>query len=125
MDKTGYSSDVAFTPTGKAVQTRRGSRRAYARMEEKGSWQMCIAPDLAEFIAAQTSIFIATANNTELTATLMPEGYKARPEQAILFLESPLGTRIAPSTSPSGSTPPLLPLHSRSATSASRHWKPS
>src|SRR6266480_6251360 len=62
MDKTGYSSDVAFTPTVKAVQTRRGSRRAYARMEEKGSWQTRITPDLAEFIAAQTSVFIATAN---------------------------------------------------------------
>jgi hypothetical protein len=59
----GYSSDVAFTPTVKAVQTRRGSRRAYARMEEKGSWKTRITPDLAEFIAAQTSIFIATANN--------------------------------------------------------------
>jgi uncharacterized protein len=155
--KQGYSSDVAFTPTVKAVQTRRGSRRAYARMEEKGSWKTRITPDLAEFIAAQTSIFIATANNEgqpyiqhrggppgflrvlddrtigfadftgnrqyitqgnladnpkahlflidyaqrrrvkvwgeahvvegdgELMAMLMPEGYKARAEQAILF----------------------------------------
>ena len=58
----GYSSDVAFTPTVKGVQTRRGSRRAYARMEEKGSWETRITPELAEFIAAQTSIFIATAN---------------------------------------------------------------
>jgi uncharacterized protein len=158
MDTTqGYSSDVAFTPTVKAVQARRGSRRAYARMEEKGSWKTRITPDLAEFIAAQTSIFIATANNEgqpyiqhrggppgflrvlddrtigfadftgnrqyitqgnladnpkahfflidyaqrrrvkiwgearvvegdgELMAMLMPEGYKARAEQAILF----------------------------------------
>ena len=57
-----YSSDVAFTPTVKAMQTRRGSRRAYARMEEKGSWETRITPGLAGFIAAQTSIFIATAN---------------------------------------------------------------
>jgi len=64
MDRTqGYSSDIAFTPTVKAVQTRKGSRRAYARMEEKGSWQRRITPDLADFIAAQTSIFIATAND--------------------------------------------------------------
>ena len=155
-----YSSDVAFTPTVKAVQTRRGSRRAYARMEEKGSWKTHIAPDLEEFIAAQTSIFIATANKEgqpyiqhrgglpgflrvlddrtigfaeftgnrqyvtqgnladnpqahlflidyaqrrrvkiwgearvverdgELIAMLMPEGYKARAEQAILFTVS-------------------------------------
>ena len=152
-----YSSDVAFTPAVKAVQTRKGSRRAYGRMEERGSWKTRITPDLAEFIAAQTSIFIATANeegqpyiqhrggppgflhvldektigfadfvgnrqyitqgnladnpkahlflidyarrqrvkiwgearvvegDTELMAALMPEGYKARAEQATLF----------------------------------------
>ena len=57
-----YPSDVAFTPTVKAVQTRKGSRRSYERMEERGSWQTRITPDLAGFIAAQTSIFLATAN---------------------------------------------------------------
>ncbi len=153
----GYSSDVAFTPSVKAVQTRRGSRRAYGRMEERGSWKTRITLDLAELIAAQTSIFIATANkegqpyiqhrggppgfvrvlddqtigfadfggnrqyitqgnltdnpkahlflidyarrqrvkiwgearvvegDAELMAALMPQGYKARAEQAILF----------------------------------------
>ena len=155
-----YSSDVAFTPSVKAVQTRKGSRRAYGRMEDRGSWQTRITPDLAGFIAAQTSIFLATANgegqpyiqhrggppgflrvlddktigfadfagnrqyitqgnladnpkaqlflidyahrqrikiwgkarvvegDAELTAKLMPEGYKARPEQVILFTVS-------------------------------------
>jgi uncharacterized protein len=58
----GFSSDIAFTPAVKAIQTRRGSRRAYARMEEGGSWETRITPDLAEFIAAQTSAFLATAN---------------------------------------------------------------
>jgi uncharacterized protein len=58
-----YSSDVAFTPTVKAVQARKGSRQAYARMEERGGWQTRITPDLAEFIAAQTSVFLATANS--------------------------------------------------------------
>jgi uncharacterized protein len=63
MDTTGtYSSDVAFTPSVKAVQARKGSRQAYARMEERGAWQTRITPDLAEFIAAQTSAFLATAN---------------------------------------------------------------
>jgi predicted pyridoxine 5'-phosphate oxidase superfamily flavin-nucleotide-binding protein len=57
-----YASDIAFTPSVKAVQTRKGSRASYARMEEKGSWQTCITPDLAAFIEAQTSIFLATAN---------------------------------------------------------------
>jgi uncharacterized protein len=57
-----YSSDVAFTATVKSVQTRKGSRRAYARMEEAGSWESRITPDLKEFIEAQTSAFLATAN---------------------------------------------------------------
>ena len=57
-----YSSDVAFTPSVKAVQARNGSRHAYARMEEKGSWQTRVTPELAQFIAAQTSFFLATAN---------------------------------------------------------------
>lgn len=60
--RTGYSSDVAFTPAVKAVQTRKGSRNAYHRVEERGSWQTRIAPDLAAFIEAQTSIFLATVN---------------------------------------------------------------
>jgi len=57
-----YSSDVAFTPTVKAVQARKGSRASYARMEQKGGWQTHITPDLAGFIAAQTSVFLATVN---------------------------------------------------------------
>ena len=152
-----YSSDIAFTPTIKAIQTRKGSRHTYARMEEGGSWRTTITPDLAEFIAAQTSVFLGTANpdgqpyiqhrggpagflhvvddktiafadfagnrqfisqgnlsenpkaflflidyahrrrikiwgearvvegDAELTAKLMPAGYRAKPEQTILF----------------------------------------
>lgn len=155
-----YTSDVAFTPSVKAVQSRKGSRRAYARMEDRGAWQTGITPDLAEFIEAQTSIFLATVNpegqpyiqhrggpagflrvlddktigfvdfagnrqyitqgnladnpkaqlflinyaqrkrvkiwgearvvegDAELIAKLMPDGYKARPEQVILFTVS-------------------------------------
>ena len=56
------SSDVAFMPTVKAVQAHKGSRRAYARLEARGGWSTRITPELAEFIAAQTSVFLATAN---------------------------------------------------------------
>jgi predicted pyridoxine 5'-phosphate oxidase superfamily flavin-nucleotide-binding protein len=155
-----YSSDVAFTPTVKALQTRKGSRAAYAGAEERGGWQTRITGDLAEFIAAQTSVFLATVNaegqpyiqhrggppgflhvlddktigfvdyagnrqyitqgnladnpkaymfmidyahrrrvkiwgearvvegDADLTARLMPQSYKARPEQVILFTVS-------------------------------------
>jgi predicted pyridoxine 5'-phosphate oxidase superfamily flavin-nucleotide-binding protein len=152
-----YPSDVGFTPTVKAIQARKGSRASYARMEEAGSWQTKITPDLADFIAAQTSIFLGTASaegqpyiqhrggpagflrvlddktiafadfagnrqfisqgnladnpkaylflidyahrrrikiwgeakvvegDTDLTARLMPPGYRARPEQVMIF----------------------------------------
>jgi uncharacterized protein len=155
-----YSSDVAFTPTVKAVQARKGSRTSYARVEERGGWQTNIPPDLAAFIESQTSVFLATVNaqgqpyiqhrggpagflrvlddktigfadfagnrqyitqgnltdnpkaylflidyahrqrvkiwgearvvenDDALTAQLMPQGYKARPEQVILFTVS-------------------------------------
>ncbi len=158
MSETGLaaSSDVAFTPAVKAIQARRGSRRSYARMEERGGFKTEISEELSEFIAAQRSFFIATANlegqpyvqhrggapgflrvldthtlafadyagnrqyislgnladnpraqlflidyaerrrvkiwgtarvesDEKLLAKLMPEGYRARPEQAIVF----------------------------------------
>jgi predicted pyridoxine 5'-phosphate oxidase superfamily flavin-nucleotide-binding protein len=55
-------SDVAFTDTVKAIQRRKGSRSAYARMEAGGSWEQAITPDLKTEIEAQTSVFLATAN---------------------------------------------------------------
>ncbi len=151
------ASDIAFTPSVKAIQARKGSREAYAHMEQRGGWSNAIDAALEAFIAAQTSVFLATANaagqpyiqhrggpagflrvldertiafadyrgnrqfitsgnlgenghaflflidyaqrrrvkvwgtarvvenDPELIATLMPVGYKARPEQAIVF----------------------------------------
>ncbi|MBW8843642.1 MAG: pyridoxamine 5'-phosphate oxidase family protein [Burkholderiales bacterium] len=55
-------SDVAFTPTVKALQTRKGSRHAYARMEQGGGWESRITPDLKDEIEAQISVMLATAN---------------------------------------------------------------
>jgi predicted pyridoxine 5'-phosphate oxidase superfamily flavin-nucleotide-binding protein len=152
-----FPSDIAFTPSVKAIQARKGSRASYRRMEERGGWRTQIPPDLAAFIAEQTSVFLATASkdgqpyiqhrggpagflhvlddktigfadfagnkqyitlgnlaenskaylflidyvhrrrvkiwgearvvegDAELTAGLMPDDYKARPEQVILF----------------------------------------
>lgn len=62
MSTGPYPSDIAFTPTVKALQTQRGSRRAYAHMEAQGSWQTRITPDLHAFIAEQRSVFLATVN---------------------------------------------------------------
>jgi hypothetical protein len=33
LDMTAIISDIAFTPTVKALQTKKGSRAAYAKME--------------------------------------------------------------------------------------------
>ncbi|CAN1546262.1 COG3576 Predicted flavin-nucleotide-binding protein structurally related to pyridoxine 5'-phosphate oxidase [Rhabdaerophilaceae bacterium] len=152
-----FSSDIAFTPTVKAIQERKGSRKGYARMEDGGSWQTHATAELKSFVEVQTSFFLGTANaegqpyiqhrggpagflkvidgktlgfvdftgnrqyisqgnladnpkaylflidyvhrrrikiwgeariveaDADLTAQLMPPGYKARPEQIILF----------------------------------------
>jgi uncharacterized protein len=58
----GFSSDVAFTPSVKAVQARKGLRPVHRRIEEAGGWRTTITPDLAAFIAAQTGAFLATAS---------------------------------------------------------------
>jgi predicted pyridoxine 5'-phosphate oxidase superfamily flavin-nucleotide-binding protein len=60
-DTHTYSSDVAFTPAVKAVQARKGSRDAYSRVEQHGGWRTEIDEDLAAFLAAQDSMFLATA----------------------------------------------------------------
>jgi predicted pyridoxine 5'-phosphate oxidase superfamily flavin-nucleotide-binding protein len=56
-----YPSDVAFTPAVKAIQARKGSRHAYARVEENGGWLTEVDADLTAFLAAQDSMFLATA----------------------------------------------------------------
>jgi hypothetical protein len=152
-----HSSDVAFTPAVKAIQARKGSRDAYANVEQNGGWRTDIDDNLAAFLAETDSFYLATASadgqpyiqhrggpkgfvkvldkNTlaftdysgnrqfitqgnlsenpkahifvmdyahrrrvkiwgearvvdddpALTRSLMPQGYKARPEQVILF----------------------------------------
>jgi uncharacterized protein len=62
MTTKAPSSDVAFTPAVKAVQERRGSRKAYQRMEDKGGWRTTVTPELAAFLADRDSAYLATAN---------------------------------------------------------------
>jgi uncharacterized protein len=56
-----YSSDVAFTPAVKAIQARKGSRDAYARIEEHGGWRTEVDENLAAFLANANSLYFATA----------------------------------------------------------------
>jgi uncharacterized protein len=57
-----YPSDVAFTPTVKGMQSRLGSRELYARMETQRGFGTDLTPDVSAFVAAQRSVFLATAN---------------------------------------------------------------
>lgn len=151
------SSDIAFTPAVKALQTEHGSRQTYQRMEEMGGFRTEISDGLVDFLAHVDTAYLATAtasgqpyaqhrggpkgfirhlggstlgfadyagnrqyvttgnlsendkaflflmdyanrrriklwgrarvvgDDPALLAELMPEGYRARPEQAILF----------------------------------------
>lgn len=58
----GTGADIVFTPTIRALQTRNGSRDAYAKMEGRGGWSDEITPQLAQFIAMQNSFYLATSN---------------------------------------------------------------
>jgi predicted pyridoxine 5'-phosphate oxidase superfamily flavin-nucleotide-binding protein len=153
---TAPTSDIAFSPSVKAVQERRGSRDTYARIEARGGFRTAMTADLLAFLAIVDTAFLATASadgqpyaqhrggppgfikalgpnsvgfadfagnrqyittgnlaendraflflmdyaharrvklwgharvsdDPQLIARLMPEGYAARPEQAVLF----------------------------------------
>jgi uncharacterized protein len=56
-----YSSDVAFTPAVKAIQTRKGSRDMFAHVEQNGGWRTEIDDKLAGFLANANSFYLATA----------------------------------------------------------------
>lgn len=61
MDDTSVlSSDVAFSDAVKTIQTRKGSRQAYAG--RAGDWPTEITPDIAAFIETQISVFLGTAS---------------------------------------------------------------
>ena len=57
-----YSSDIAFTPAVKAVQTRKGSRDAYAEVEQSGGWRTEVDERLAASLAETNSFYFATAS---------------------------------------------------------------
>jgi predicted pyridoxine 5'-phosphate oxidase superfamily flavin-nucleotide-binding protein len=60
-DTHTYSSDVAFTPAVKAIQARKGSRDAYAHVEQRGGWRTAIDEDLAARLANANSLYFATS----------------------------------------------------------------
>jgi uncharacterized protein len=57
------SSDIAFTAAVKAIQTRRGSRQAYAKREARGGFNTTITPDLSTFLSEVDTAYLATSNH--------------------------------------------------------------
>jgi uncharacterized protein len=57
-----YSSDVAFSPAIKAIQTRKGSRHGYERVEQDGGWRTEVDENLAAFLGEANSLYFATAS---------------------------------------------------------------
>jgi predicted pyridoxine 5'-phosphate oxidase superfamily flavin-nucleotide-binding protein len=55
------SSDVAFTPTVKAIQEQRDSREGYAQMEKEGGFDTTVDERLTQFLSNLNSFYIATA----------------------------------------------------------------
>jgi len=55
-------SHIAFTESVKAVQSRRGSRAAYAKFEAKGGFHMKVTAELVAFLAEVDTTYLATAN---------------------------------------------------------------
>ncbi len=57
-----YSSDIAFTPAVKAIQTKYGSRSAYSKVEEGSGWQTTVTSELESFLADRDMFYLGTAN---------------------------------------------------------------
>jgi predicted pyridoxine 5'-phosphate oxidase superfamily flavin-nucleotide-binding protein len=56
------SSDIVFTPAVKAIQARRRSREAYAKLEERGGFETAITEELRQFLAVVDTAYLATAS---------------------------------------------------------------
>jgi predicted pyridoxine 5'-phosphate oxidase superfamily flavin-nucleotide-binding protein len=57
-----YPSDIAFTPAIKAIQTEKGSRSSYSKMEERGGWQTTVTSDLEAFLSELDMFYLGTSN---------------------------------------------------------------
>lgn len=57
-----YSSDISFTPAVKEIQSDRGSRTSYSRMEKGGSWETTVTPELEAFLSGLDMFYLGTAN---------------------------------------------------------------
>ena len=71
-------------PPVKAIQARKGSREAYARVEQNGGWRTEIDDNLAAFLAETNSFYLATATRRRPALYPAPrrtEGFCQNPRQ--------------------------------------------
>ncbi|QDT92618.1 pyridoxamine 5'-phosphate oxidase family protein [Gimesia algae] len=59
-----YPSDIAFTESVKAVQTQKGSRSQYARMEQGAGWQTKVTEELKVFLSELDMFYLGTASQS-------------------------------------------------------------
>ncbi|HBL45477.1 pyridoxamine 5'-phosphate oxidase family protein [Gimesia sp.] len=59
-----YPSDIAFTESVKAVQTQKGSRSQYARMEQRSGWQTKVTAELKTFLSELDMFYLGTASQS-------------------------------------------------------------
>ncbi len=59
---TTHSSDIAFTDSVKKIQTAKGSRESYAKVEEGRGWATEVTSELAAFLAELDMFYLGTAN---------------------------------------------------------------
>src|SRR5512144_2248111 len=57
-------ADIAFTPAVRAMQTRMGSRAAYARLDGPVDRRDALSANEIEFIAERDSFYLATVSET-------------------------------------------------------------
>ena len=55
-------SDIAFTDAVKTLQSLKGSRRGYARMETGEGWETTVTAGLAQFLSVLDMFYLGTAN---------------------------------------------------------------
>jgi predicted pyridoxine 5'-phosphate oxidase superfamily flavin-nucleotide-binding protein len=57
-----FPSDIAFTHAVKAIQTQKGSRGSYARMEQGDGWQTSVTSGLADFLRELDMFYLGTSS---------------------------------------------------------------
>jgi predicted pyridoxine 5'-phosphate oxidase superfamily flavin-nucleotide-binding protein len=86
-----YPSDVAFSPAVKRMQSERGSRATYARVERDSGFETVVTKELRAFLAETDTAFLATASaqgQPYVQHRGGPKGFiRALDEQTLAFVD--------------------------------------